>query len=113
MLKYVTITTAEALYAALGMSIIACIIAIVLAVMSFIFIRGKAAREKYILPRVEGVSFGNQRTKSHVKLPVYECPSCGIFMTDCANTVDYKKPRYCPKCGCSFIDIEHIYEDDD
>lgn len=40
-MKFVTITTAQALYAALGMSIFACILAIALTVMAFVHLTGR------------------------------------------------------------------------
>ena len=101
LLKYVTITTAEALYAALGMSIIACIIAIVLAATVVFFEKNRAAKEEYILSKIDGVSFEGE-------LPVYECPNCGVFFTDCANTADYLEPHYCPTCGSRFQSIKLV-----
>ena len=43
-MQYVTITTAQALYAALGMSIFACILAIVLTLMAFVHVTGRWER---------------------------------------------------------------------
>ena len=40
-MQYVTITTAQALYAALGMSVLASILAVVLTVMAFVHITGR------------------------------------------------------------------------
>lgn len=40
-MQYVTITTAQALYAALGMSALASILAIVLTLMAFVHITGR------------------------------------------------------------------------
>ena len=42
-MQYVTITTAQALYAALGMSIFASILAIVLTLMAFVHVTGRWA----------------------------------------------------------------------
>lgn len=42
-MQFVTITTAQALYAALGLSIFACIMAVVLTVMAFVHITGRWA----------------------------------------------------------------------
>ena len=43
-MKFVTITTAQALYAALGMSIFACILAIALTVMAYVHLTGRWER---------------------------------------------------------------------
>jgi len=40
-MQYVTITTAQALYAALGMSIFASILAVVLTVMAYVHLTGR------------------------------------------------------------------------
>lgn len=40
-MQFVTITTAQALYAALGMSVLASILAIVLTLMAFVHITGR------------------------------------------------------------------------
>lgn len=42
-MKFVTITTAQALYAALGISVFACILAIVLTIMAYVHITGRWA----------------------------------------------------------------------
>lgn len=42
-MQFVTITTAQALYAALGLSAFACILAIALTVMAFVHITGRWA----------------------------------------------------------------------
>ena len=42
-MQFVTITTAQALYAALGMSVLACILAIVLTLMAYVHITGRWA----------------------------------------------------------------------
>lgn len=44
MMQYVTITTAQALFAALGMSVFACILAIALTVMAFVHLTGRWER---------------------------------------------------------------------
>lgn len=45
-MQFVTITTAQALYAALGLSIFACILAVVLTVMAFVHITGRWERRE-------------------------------------------------------------------
>lgn len=40
-MQFVTVTTAQALYAALGLSIFACILAVALTVMAFVHITGR------------------------------------------------------------------------
>ena len=102
--KYVTITTADAVYAALAMGVIACIIGIVICIISF-----------YTMSKITHQTIDNHMTAGtkttckmkylrsgdfgrDTKRPVYQC-DCGAFCTNYSDLTNYYKPKYCPNCG--------------
>ena len=124
-MQYVTITTAQALFSALGMSVFASIMAIVLTIMAFVHLTGRwADREQDRLDYMAEVEawkavYGRGERTCHDRggsddagMDVFNCSECGcilcLYQVDGTNNLIthniYDYPRYCPNCGRRVVD---------
>lgn len=88
-MQFVTITTAQALYAALGMSALASILAVVLTLMAFVYITGRWD------DRGECTCHDVWDTEGTGRLR-FKCSECGCVSLEIT-------PRYCPCCGAEVV----------